>query len=262
MGENVNSNEFVGFKWRGGRKPETVGIWMWSEIFTHDFENGDKVAIILLDTQGIFDSRSSVRDYTTIFSLSLMLSSVQCFNLMHNIQEDDLQHIDVFTEYGRLAMAQTNDMPFQYLLFIVRDWPFAFEYGYGWQGQNIIDELMAGDSEQTSDMKELRKRIKSSFKEIGAFLMPYPGNVIAQGRPFNGDLKQIDSDFIKYVKELAPSLLAPKNLVVKKINGQKIRARDLVTFFQTYIDIFNGDTLPEPKTMLMVFSICLQNFNF
>lgn len=82
IGEQKSSSELNGFKFRGGRKPETIGIWIWSEVFTHDYPNGEKVAIILLDTQGIFDSRSSVRDYTTIFSLSMLLSSVSCYNIM------------------------------------------------------------------------------------------------------------------------------------------------------------------------------------
>lgn len=43
---------------------------MWSEIFTHDFQNGDKVAIILLDTQGVVDNRLSARDCATTLGLS------------------------------------------------------------------------------------------------------------------------------------------------------------------------------------------------
>lgn len=226
---------------------------MWSEVFAHDFDNGEKVAIILLDTQGIFDSRSSVKDCTTTFAVSMMLSSVQCYNLMQNIREDDLQHLELFTEYGRLALEQSNQRPFQSLLFIVRDWPFAFETGYGYQGKQVIRELMAGNDKQTPEMRQLRNRIESSFDDIGGFLMPHPGFKVAHGNNFTGYIQEIDSDFRKYVKELVPSLFAPENLIAKKINGQKVRARDLIQYLQTYIDIFNGDTLPEPTTVLRVF---------
>lgn len=252
IGENETSDGLLGFKWRGGRKPETTGILIWSEIFTHDYENGDKVAIVLLDTQGFFDGRTSIRDCSTIFALSTMLSSVQCYNLMHNIQEDNLQHLQLFTEYGRLALEQSNEKPFQYLLFLIRDWQYAYEIDYGWYGQEVIDELLVNIDDQTPEMRELRQRINSSFEDIGAFLMPHPGMIVAQEEHFTGDLNQIEPNFIKYTKQLTPLLFAPENLIVKKINGQNVRARDLIPYLEAYLKIFNEKSLPEPKSVLLV----------
>lgn len=84
-----------GFTWRGGSERETTGILMWSEVFKATLENGDKVAILLLDTQGTFDSESTVKDCATVFALSTLLSSIQIYNLQSNVQEDDLQHLQV-----------------------------------------------------------------------------------------------------------------------------------------------------------------------
>lgn len=252
MGENEGNDELLGFKWRHGRHHETIGVWMWSEVFTHDYENGDKVAIILLDTQGIFDRHTSIRDYTTMFALSMMMSSIQCYNLMNNIQEDDLQHLQLFTEYGRLAMEQTNEKPFQYLLFLVRDWTYADEISYGWHGEQIIQEIFNAKDDQPPEIRLLREQIQSSFQEIGAFLLPHPGLYVARERNFNGNLRQIDPEFKTYVKELAASLLAPENIIVKKINGHRLRAKDFTLYLQTYMEIFNGNSLPQPKTLLMV----------
>jgi hypothetical protein len=36
-----------------------------------------QVAVILMDTQGAFDSQSTVKDCATVFALSTMLSSIQ-----------------------------------------------------------------------------------------------------------------------------------------------------------------------------------------
>ncbi|XP_037032195.1 atlastin-like [Bradysia coprophila] len=245
-----NNTKLTGFAWRGGRNRTTSGIVIWSDIFTHDYENGDKVAVILLDTQGTFDRQSSLLESTTIFALSTLLSSVQCYNIMQNIQEDDLQHLELFVEYSRLASEQSDEKPFQHLLFIVRDWQNQFEVDYGWNGQQVIDEVLAEHpTYQTTDMRQLRQRIRSSFVNITAFLLPYPGSIVATGR-FTGDIKELDSDFKTYLKVLVPSLLAPENLVVKTINGQKIRACEMVQYIEQYTKLFNGEYLPEPKTLL------------
>ncbi|PNJ70276.1 ATL1 isoform 4 [Pongo abelii] len=103
----------TGFSWRGGSERETTGIQIWSEIFLINKPDGKKVAVLLMDTQGTFDSQSTLRDSATVFALSTMISSIQVYNLSQNVQEDDLQHLQLFTEYGRLAMEETFLKPFQ-----------------------------------------------------------------------------------------------------------------------------------------------------
>ncbi|KAF6350813.1 atlastin GTPase 1 [Rhinolophus ferrumequinum] len=103
----------TGFSWRGGSERETTGIQIWSEVFLINKPDGKKVAVLLMDTQGTFDSQSTLRDSATVFALSTMISSIQVYNLSQNVQEDDLQHLQLFTEYGRLAMEETFLKPFQ-----------------------------------------------------------------------------------------------------------------------------------------------------
>lgn len=245
-----DDSELVYFDWKSGRKPITSGIWMWSEVFTHDFENGEKVAILLLDTQGMFGTHMTIQECTTIFGLATMLSSVQLFNVKEQIQEDDLQQLDLFTGYANYIFNQTNEKAFQKLIFVVRDWPFSLDIEYGWEGKKVIDEIMANDADRSSEMQELRQRIDSSYDEISAFLLPHPGMIIARGKNFTGDLKQIDPQFIKYVEQLVHGICAPENLIIKKINGQKVRAHDFVQYFADYLDILNE--MPPPETMYEV----------
>jgi len=49
-----------------------------------------------MDTQGTFDHESSVAGYSIVFALSTLFSSVQIYNVMQQIQEDALQHLQVF----------------------------------------------------------------------------------------------------------------------------------------------------------------------
>lgn len=253
MGENQTNDKLNGFTWKDGRTPDTNGILMWSEIFTHDYENGNKVAIILLDTQGTFDSQSSMYDCTTIFALSTMLSSVQCFNVMRQININDLQNLQLFTDYAQLAANGNSETPFQHLIIIVRDWPYADEIDYGFIGQKLIDETLAEKDEQTPEMRQLRKILKLSFSKISSFLLPHPGQIVAQERRFTGNLSEISPEFKQYLKLLIPSILSPEKLVLKQINGDNVRARELVQYIRAYNTVFNNGELPKAEDILTVF---------
>ena len=37
----------------------TTGIWMYSEPFYHQGANGEEIAVLLVDTQGLFDNEVS-----------------------------------------------------------------------------------------------------------------------------------------------------------------------------------------------------------
>ena len=45
-------------------------------------------------------------------------------------------------------------------------------------------------------------------------------------------------------------VFSPDKLEIKLINDQAVNAADLVAYFESYIKIYQGDELPEPKTML------------
>lgn len=66
-----------------------------------------------MDTQGTFDSNSTVFENAFIFALTLLVSSVTVYNIMHNLQEDNLQHLSFFAEYGVLALNTYQTSPFQ-----------------------------------------------------------------------------------------------------------------------------------------------------
>ncbi|KAK3597413.1 hypothetical protein CHS0354_040147 [Potamilus streckersoni] len=242
-----------GFSWRGGSERETTGILFWSRPFLCTLSTGEKVAVLLMDTQGAFDSESTVRDCATVFALSTMVSSVQVFNLSQNIQEDDLQHLQLFTEYGRLAL-EANDnesKPFQVLEFLVRDWSFPYESPYGEKGgMKILERRLQISDKQHPELQQIRKHIKSCFSKISCFLMPHPGLRVATNPQFDGKLTDIELDFKEQLRTFVPGLLSAENLVVKEINGQQITCRELVEYFKAYIKIYQGEELPEPKSML------------
>ncbi|KAH8030693.1 hypothetical protein HPB51_011480 [Rhipicephalus microplus] len=223
----------IGFQWRPGSIRETTGILIWSEAFLMTNSKGEEVAVLLMDTQGIFDCESTMKESTMIFSLSMMTSSVQIYNVMSNIKEDDLQHLQFFAEYGMLAHKENERHPFQKLLFLVRDWNWPYEWEFGSRGGRalIASRLEINDGQDT-ELKTLRQSIKSSFSDIDCFLMPHPGDKVAREKSFNGRLVDINEEFREKLQELVPSILAPDNLLVKEINGRTLSCQELMTLFK------------------------------
>lgn len=246
-----DNSPLEGFPWRGGADRDTTGILVWSEPYIVQIPSGEQLAVLFMDTQGAFDSQSTVKDCATVFALSTMLSSVQVFNISSNVQEDDLQHLQLFTEYGRLALQDNGTKPFQTLQFLVRDWSYPYQFEYGIDGgQALLAKRLEIKDGQHKELQQLRKHIESCFEKIGCFLLPHPGLKVATNPHFDGRLADIEHDFKENLKCLVPLLLAPENLVVKQIHGNPITGKELVEYFKAYMKIYQGDELPQPKSML------------
>lgn len=240
----------TGFSWRSGSKRETTGIWMWSKLFKYDTEDGRKLAIALMDTQGTFDSNSTMKDNTTIFALSALLSSVLIYNVSRNLQEDHLQHLQYFTEYGKLAMEEGIETPFQNLWFLIRDWKHPQENPFGADGgKKFLDEFLKISAGQKDELQKVRKHITSCFEEINCFLMPYPGSKVDNDVNFNGCLNEIDSRFVEELKKLLPLIFESDQFVVKKINKEVVKCSGFLEYAMAYTKVFDGKDMPEPKTV-------------
>lgn len=86
----------------------TTGIWLYGTPFVRkiigsDGKTKDKIPILILDTQGMFDMQTSPELTAAIFGLSTLLSSYQIYNIKFQIQEDKLQQLHYFTEFSRVA---------------------------------------------------------------------------------------------------------------------------------------------------------------
>ncbi|XP_033126344.1 atlastin-2-like [Anneissia japonica] len=105
-------NRPSGFPWNSGTDRVTTGIWMWNQIFTATLPDGRKVGVILMDTQGTQDPKTSQKHNAAVFALSAILSSIQIYNVKDYIDEGDLQFLELFVRYG-IAIKGDNENPFQ-----------------------------------------------------------------------------------------------------------------------------------------------------
>ena len=96
--------------------------------------------------------------------------SCQIYNIRGNLQSDNLQHLQLFTEFGRQAMEEAGpeSVPFQDLLFLVRDWNLDETEGYE-GGKSLLKKRLEITQKMNDEKRELRQHIKSCFKVSHSF---------------------------------------------------------------------------------------------
>jgi len=287
--ETLESLGNDGFNWRGGAERNTTGIWMWSNPYILPSKKGskEKIAVLLVDTQGMFDHETTMGLTAAIFGLSTLLSSYQIYNVDKRIQEDHLQQLAMFTEYGRMALQQDHnataqdsddnipeavsededkakekpvkanecksvrfETPFQKIEFLVRDWQ-NFEDDEDISGCEAEMEAYLEDvlaERAGSDLKATREQINSCFDTISVYLMTHPGFGVTKKR-YTGDVKCVEPTFLTFLDRYCRRVFS--NPVAKSIHGRELTAKELGEYIKNYAKLFeSGAHFPEASTML------------
>lgn len=249
------SDPLTGFSWKTTAERHTSGIVFWSDVFLYDNPNGGKYAIYLIDTQGLFDPKTPIQENVKIFALGTLISSFQIFNLHDVIQEDQLQYLQMATDYARFAMTENKSKgikgikAFQNLLFLMRDWKNVDEYDYGLEeGRRYMLQVLSLEETQKEELQEVRRYIQASFENVYCFLMPHPGFGVVNNKTYDGRFSEMDVDFRIQLNALVPWLIASKNLKSKKVFGEELTARKMYNYLRSYFEVFQMEA-PEVESI-------------
>ncbi|KAH8051659.1 GTPase [Aureococcus anophagefferens] len=186
------------FEWRGGRVRMTTGITVWSEPFLVTGADGEQLAVVVLDTQGLFDNETPMGLTSCIFGLSTLMSSYQIYNVSNRIQEDNLQQLAPDEEEEAEAPP-----PFQRLEFLVRDWN-EFDDD---MSDDDMTKMMATYLEEVlqpraaDDLQFTREQIAACFTKLSCWLLPHPGFAVTK-KSYDGAVGDIEPLFKRCVHGL------------------------------------------------------------
>uniref|UniRef100_H2Y8W1 GB1/RHD3-type G domain-containing protein n=1 Tax=Ciona savignyi TaxID=51511 RepID=H2Y8W1_CIOSA len=196
-----------GFSWRGGSDRDTTGILMWSKVFKISLKCYHLVPILELSLSGFI---MSIREICCVNRLHGKLVNKTLLNIAQNILKTVLNVILLlFTEYGRLAMEESSEKPFQSLQFLVRDWSYPYEYEFGYEGgRKLLDKRLELTEQQHEELQRVRTHIRSCFSGQWNFFSNFSN--------FFGSSHLINIDKLKNYHTYA-HLYIYYNLVVKTI---------------------------------------------
>ena len=261
-----------GFDWRGGSERNTTGIWMWSHphILSTKDDGSQPLAVLLVDTQGMFDNETTMKLATSIFGFSTLLSSYQIYNVDKLIKEDNLQQLALFSEYARSAVTteeksskkhllteeaggkdSASKKPFQHIEFLVRDYQH-------WDDEDAELEVLENSMNEylekvislreAKDLKETREQIHSCFQKISCYGLCHPGAAVTR-KKFTGDVGAIEELFLRLLDRYCQRVFG--SLEPKVIHGRQLTAMELSAYIEAYAEIFtSGTSFPTAATML------------
>jgi len=224
----------TGFSSKSGSTRHTTNVVFWSDVFLHERtvdNKTEKLAIILMDTQGISGTK-----------MGTLLSSMQIFNLNGAIQENELEYLQMATDYAKFATDEFNNSTqskqFQSLLFLMRDWAHPTDFNYGLEGGNqYMEEVLQVKEDQTSILKNAREYIKRSFDNLYGFLLPHPGSAVTN-RSYDGRYADLDTEFVNNLKDLLSWFFGPEQLKEKRILGNEVDGKSYHEHIKAYFEEF------------------------
>jgi Guanylate-binding protein, N-terminal domain len=101
----------IGFNVGPTINPCTKGLWMWGKPLLGYTEEGEKVNVIVIDTEGLGGLDEDNDHDMRIFSLALLLSSYFVYNSMGSIDENALNSLSFVTnmsKYIKTKLASTG----------------------------------------------------------------------------------------------------------------------------------------------------------
>ena len=214
---------------------------MWSDIFLHDAPNGDKFAIVMVDSKAVSDPKWNYADNSMFFFLSSMVSSVQIFNLKGRLEESHLDYLKFASKFGKIRLDRKDEgKPFGNLIFLTRD---SVDPHYGFDaGAQKVANFWKDDDKMSEEKMLLIRSVHNSFSGFANYQMIYPGDKVHE-KNFDGRRSQLDHVFVDQIKDFAEDVLSLEKLFIKKIHNENLDVTKYYAYLKKYAEIMKNDDL-------------------
>uniref|UniRef100_A0A914QSQ0 GB1/RHD3-type G domain-containing protein n=1 Tax=Panagrolaimus davidi TaxID=227884 RepID=A0A914QSQ0_9BILA len=245
-----DDTRLAGFEFRDGEDPTTLGIWAWNHIFVIEQEDGQKVAVSLIDSQGTFDDNTSYQDCSTIFAMACIFSSVMCFNVFTDLQQDKLNDFAAFVDHAKKIVDNLGGSGklFQDLVFIVRDFCFKKYLDDDNGGQMYVEKVLG--NVKVKELQQLRDGLNSSYERKFGFVFPHPGETVALEKTSN--IAEMNPKFVYRAKEMVETLLSQNELQIKRVGPTEMYCKNMSDYILMCVKCFNDNQEFAPKAVQTV----------
>ena len=204
----------TGFSVSSGNERNTTGILFWNRPFVIEIDH-QRIFILIMDTQGLWDPETGNELNTCIFGLSAVLSSYLIFNTKGTLNSEQFKQLARLSEFSR-GVAEGKEKGFQHLHLLCRDYADIDAENDAFE--TSIEEINNWkNSIQTKPaFKDSYTTIANCFEEFDVFCLPRPGDIDSKG--YDGSLVKIKSLFMQMLGYYIEQIV--KTIQPRRINGR------------------------------------------
>ncbi|OQV23269.1 hypothetical protein BV898_02721 [Hypsibius exemplaris] len=223
-------------------RAHTKNIWITKEPFMLTMGKlRNRVAVFLIDTQGLFDTEGNSTVDSQLFYLSSLLSSTLVVNKMRRLDGQLTKTVAAYTLQMTSAVKSTSLVSagkskfLQDLVFLIRDAQFLDPYG--WESGKAL--LQAAFPRSDDD---LLREMEAAFQHISCFLMP---NIAFNTTNLRILPSTLTADFGPQVQKFLDKLFSPGTIRPKTFYGRPITAREYAQHIQMVETFMKNGSFPS-----------------
>jgi hypothetical protein len=218
---NYKDNYIHGFE-SSREETNTLGINIWPQPHILELEDR-KIALILLDLQGCFESQSIFFESACLSTMSLLISSIYIHNVQTELINNNYALIRLIVKLASSTYlpnceteSEINKRFSRHLFFLKRDeynGKIGFREGYPTAEQNFNLASLNKENIREKENQIFINACCRSFKEIDTYYLPFPGqNFVKNGVKYGSD------EFFLEIKKFLDIILGRKMLIKKKVD--------------------------------------------
>ena len=241
---------------------------MWSEPIPFENSRGEKMQLLVLDTEGIGGTKSTSEYDTRIFSLAVLLCSTLIYNSLGSIDERAVsnlsfvanlsQHVQVKANQGgdgnegESASLEALASFFPSFMWVIRDFALDLvdEDYNDITEQDYLENCLKqkdGFSRDILEKNRIRKSLTNFFKIRDCATIVRPIDDESKLHQIDNEpYESLRPEFRSQMESMRSRVLA--QLSAKKLRGKSMSGSMFATLVRTYVDAMNSDGVPTITT--------------
>ena len=237
--------------------PCTKGIWIYNKPINFRTADGEEIALLILDSEGLGAFDQETNHDTKIFMLSVLLSSFFIYNSIGSIDENALNNLSLIVNLTKNLQIRSMDSEldvdevsnyFPTFLWILRDFSLQLIDTTGksiTSKEYLENSLMPqkGMSDAIEAKNRIRKLLKHFFKDRDCFALIRPSETeetLINLQNVSED--ELRPEFVRQTQQLRRNIM--RKVKVKALNGKPLTGKMLAGIALSYVEAINKGAVP------------------